>query len=133
MRYWWTFSDDLVGGRSDAPRLPAAQVATLYRQHPAALQSGHRDRAWAALVDDRRQRRRRRSVPQVWGRRFGVAVDVLVSALVVQLLVMVTGPGAVFWPMLIGASVGLVAGTLACRAFVELAHTSQDMYGEVRR
>ena len=129
------FSHDLVGGRSDAPRLPERQLATLYRHDPGALYERGRDRAWCSLVDrdDQPARRRRCSAVEVWGRRFGVAVNMLVSGVVAQLLLLAYGAEAVLWPVMAGAVVGLTAGSLASRAFREAARTSQDTYGRASR
>lgn len=61
MPYWWEFETDLVGDNSDAPRLPAHQVRSLYSHDHKSLQEPARRRAWELLLarpDKRRGRRR---------------------------------------------------------------------------
>lgn len=63
MPYWWEFETDLVGDRSDEPRLPAHQVRSLYQHDPLILAEPARRRAWQLLLSrpsrarGRRQRR----------------------------------------------------------------------------
>lgn len=50
MPYWWEYENDLVGDRSDEPRLPAHQVRSLYGRDRQALADPARRRAWDLLI-----------------------------------------------------------------------------------
>lgn len=59
MPYWWEYETDLVGDKSDEPRLPAAQLDTLFAGNGSALYQPARRRAWQLLLSPSSRRQRR--------------------------------------------------------------------------
>lgn len=60
MPYWYEFKTDLVGDRSDEPRLPAHQIRSLHAHHPTSLDELPRRLAWSLLQSRPRRARKAR-------------------------------------------------------------------------